>query len=192
MISDDRIKYWNTRYSNEGNSGAGSDGLERNFKIEQLRKLDNVDSILDVGCGDFRTGELVVKIFPFASYLGLDISENIIDKCKKKAEELNLRKRYNFQTINNYDFKDTAELVLCLDVLFHQLDDDQYKNLIDKLKSSYTKYLVLTEYSHYQAGKDNGKDIKHRLFYPEDISDEWISYKIKEGTGNKILYIFKK
>lgn len=192
MIAEDRIKYWNTRYMNGGNSGAGSDGLERNFKIEQLRKLENVDSIIDIGCGDFRTGELVTKIFPFARYLGVDISRNIIDKCIKRAEELNLRKRYNFQTINTYDFKDNAELVLCLDVLFHQLDDEQYNDLIGKLKKSYTKYLVLTEYNHHQAGKDNGKDIKHRIFYPEDIADEWTTYKIKEGTGNKLLYIFKK
>ena len=54
----DEIKnYWDGRYKEGGDSGPGSYGDEAEIKVRAITKLSGINSILDVGCGDFNIGK---------------------------------------------------------------------------------------------------------------------------------------
>lgn len=190
-INEDRIKYWNDRYVDGGHSGNGSGGEELKFKIEQIWNYHpiGVSSILDIGCGDMRTGEKLIAMFPYARYIGLDVSSEIIERAKTLPFS---KERVFFRKIDDLEFRDKADLVLCLDVVFHQLDDAQYDLLLKQLKESYNKYLILTEYSPAMIEHDSGKELKHRIFDPTKIGDKFTAIRIPYYTKEKILYIFEK
>ena len=118
--------YWNARYSSGRTSGGGSEGREGLWKVIRVVEVaikSKVRSILDFGCGD---GQIADKLFAnlgTVEYLGLDISEYIVNKNLERARG---RKNVNFLcqdlslplSIKKYD------LSICLDVLFHLSSDD--------------------------------------------------------------------
>src|ERR1051326_1991766 len=126
--------FWNKRYSEGGNSGAGSYGPTLEKKLGWLSKLE-VNSISEIGCGDFNFGWRLLKLFPKASYFGTDISDIIINR---------LTDTYPQYTFKLGDEIPPADLVLCVDVLLHVIDDAEVEPLLQKLEKAWTKYLVIT------------------------------------------------
>lgn len=190
-ITQEVINYWNNRYEKGGNSGAGTSGDEFALKVKELRKLNSeaIATIVDVGCGDLRLGKAVMGMFPFAFYWGLDSSDFAIRRAQE--EKMN-PKRVGFLAIDNLNFTQRGDLVLCIDVLFHQLEDQVYDAMIEKLKNIYNKYLVLTEYSDKVIGQNTDRYIKYRKFDPWRISNSFKAIKIPYRSEEKILYIFEK
>ena len=76
-------KYWEDRYKNGGNSGAGSYNELATFKADVINEFiqkKNIDSAIEVGCGDGNNQ----KIYLITNYLGLDVSKYIIDQNQVK------------------------------------------------------------------------------------------------------------
>jgi len=98
---------------------------------------------LDIGCGDlifWKNNPLFVfnRYRTCKNYTGLDFSDEIIGRNKNKfpAKTFILS---NAETHHNI----AAKVVLCLDVLFHIVDDKTYEATLDNL-ISYTKdYLFI-------------------------------------------------
>ena len=132
-------EYWENRYKNNGNSGEGSHRKDLyTFKLNYIQNLVNskqIDSVLDYGCGDGnQTKEFVVNY-----YLGMDISEYIIQQNKIKYNK-------NYITLGEFDFKknqDSFDLVLCLDVLFHLVDEKEYLETVKNLFQLSKKYVLI-------------------------------------------------
>ena len=189
MIKDSLIHFWDSWYRKGRSSGAGSSGDERKLKIEFIKEnCADVKSILDIGCGDFQVGKEICEIFPEAKYVGLDISENRIERNCSKFKQYRFEKMSDYSSVSEFD----AELILCIDVLFHQLDDSSYQELLQVLKTSSWKYLVLTEYDDAMITVYNGTDLKHRHFEPTVIGHEFVSIQIPYFTGHKWIYIFTR
>lgn len=82
-------KHW---VSNEAklqkfNSGSGSDYQYVAPYVQEIAKYvtkNKIHSIIDVGCGDFRVGQHLVKIQPNISYLGIEVFDEIIDHNRRK------------------------------------------------------------------------------------------------------------
>ena len=75
--------YWEKRYREGGNSGAGSYGEEAQFKSKTLNDFfreKQINKIIDFGCGD---GALL-KLFNISEYCGVDVSSHAISNLKKK------------------------------------------------------------------------------------------------------------
>ena len=78
-------EYWNNRYIKGGNSGSGSYNNLAQFKADIINNFINnnkIISIIDYGVGDGNQLKLINTINK--KYTGIDISKNIILKCKEE------------------------------------------------------------------------------------------------------------
>lgn len=171
-------EYWNNRYKGGGNSGYGSYGEQLNKKLNWLKGL-SVNSITDIGCGDFNFGKNLMEIYPKADYFGFDISEVVVAKNKQLYPQF---------TFSSEGIVPQADLVLCIDVLFHLLDDAEYERMLVSLEKVWTKYLVVTA---YERNEDLGNHVKIRNFDYKRFGEP-ILRKVVEEDGNLYFYIFEK
>ncbi|MDR2439202.1 MAG: class I SAM-dependent methyltransferase [Planctomycetaceae bacterium] len=75
-------RYWDNRYCQGGNSGAGSYGRLAEFKAEILNKFvteNNINSVIEFGCGD--GNQLMLANYPY--YIGVDVSPKAIEICRE-------------------------------------------------------------------------------------------------------------
>lgn len=186
MPTRDKI-YWDKRYKTE-NSGIGSYGQWANFKLQKIKEVNEVDSILDVGFGDLNMGLQIASFFPEASYLGIDISETALQKAKAK----NLNKRFRFKLIETPIFYYPSDLVICLDVLWHITQDEDYEKTLKSLKQSYIKHLFLTTFGDEALNKHTGNHMKIRKFVPTYFSEDYKRTLVPLGDKNTYLYYFER
>jgi hypothetical protein len=136
--------YWETRYRDGGCSGGGSIGAIRDWKWSMIRKYASVNDVIDVGCGDlsFWEGKSCEK------YSGIDISPYIIESNREK------RPSWRFICASGSDpLKLEGDVVLCLDVLFHIMDETIYINLLNNLAVYAQKYIFI--YTWHKNPFDN-------------------------------------
>ena len=181
------MTYWDKRYIS-GNSGQGSYGKQANYKIQQIKKVSGITSILDVGFGDLNMGLRIASLFPKASYLGLDISEMALQKAKaRKLDEC-----FNFKLIKSPVFSHPSDLVLCLDVLFHITQDEDHGDMLKSLRQSWKKHLFLTAYKDECVDLKTASHMKIRKFNPLYFSRDYERMLIPPGNKNIHLYYFQK
>lgn len=198
----DSKKYWNNRYVEGGNSGAGSYNNLAQFKGDVINNFigkNKIKSIVDYGVGDGNQLKLIntEKLI----YTGIDVSEFIISKCK---EEFKNDKTKTFIHTDNIDNKLKAELVLSCDVIYHLIEEHVYKEYMENLFSMSKKYVII-----YAKNEDINHSIhvKFRKFsnYIESNLPEWQLIKhipnkfqqLKLGENNdntspSDFYIYKK
>lgn len=172
--------YWDSRYNNGYDSGYGSYGPQLIKKIHWIKdNVKDIKSIVEVGCGDFTIGAKLCCMYPQASYLGMDISSVIIERNKR------LYPRGVFKEMSDIP---KADLLLCVDVLFHVLDDTDCQKLIDNLYNSWNNYLVITA---YEREEEKTNHVRIRNFDYKRFGEPLIR-EIVEENGSLYFYIFKK
>jgi trans-aconitate methyltransferase len=172
--------YWEDRYKNGHGSGYGSYGVQLVKKLGWIKALDGISSISEYGCGDFNFGKRVMELFPSASYTGTDLSELIVEKNQRL---------YPFAKFTTELEIPPADLVMCVDVVFHIFDEGELNTVLNKLDRAWTKYLVLTAYERDADLESN--HVKIRKFNPERFGSP-ILREIIEEDGSLYFYIFKK
>ncbi len=160
----DYIAYWTERYRTGGTSGTGSYGPLAEFKAEVinglLRELD-VASVIEFGCGDGHNLGLV----EYPKYLGLDIAATAIALCAERYTDDPQKSffLYDPAAFTNKSFL-TADMVVCLDVLYHIIDEDDFRKTLADIFSSAGRYVLL----YTSIGKQDvhpyaaGSHIRHR------------------------------
>lgn len=122
--------YWERRYLSGGSSGKGSVGKSRAFKWYVIELYTGPiakyqGNILDVGCGDLSFWE--GRTHP--RYLGLDISPTVLLQDRERRPE------WAFHCVDccipSLEYR--ADVVLCMDLLFHIMDDAAYVALVRNL-----------------------------------------------------------
>ncbi len=180
----DSKKYWDDRYAAGGTSGYGSYGEQLDKKLRWIFPLRDITTITEVGCGDFNFGMHLCTIFPKATYYGLDISPTIIERNRK------LYPKAKFATIDpEIDFP-PADLLLCVDVLFHIMTAEETEALLQKLEKSWTKYLVITAYERDEEMNPAGH-VRIRKFDYKRFGEP-IVREIVEEDGSLYFYIYDK
>jgi SAM-dependent methyltransferase len=141
--------FWDLRYrvSPELGSGIGSRGEILAAKRKWLGYVLATfacRSVIDIGCGDLE----VTRILPLKHYWGLDVSQQAIDLAKSK------RPNWSFMRI------DAArppaiegDAVLCLDVLIHQKEKEEFEGLVRQLVQGARKRLIVSGYEKPLADK---------------------------------------
>jgi SAM-dependent methyltransferase len=122
----DNRKFWNERYESlpELGSGPGSRAYAAWFKqrlTEEAIANCGVRSVLDIGCGD-------LYWFPAAqnagvAYMGVDISDVIVARNRARFPQL----QFLLHDVANTPLNRTADLVVCFDVLIHQIEPEQFR-----------------------------------------------------------------
>ena len=171
--------YWDNRYKNGGNSGAGSYGDMLNRKLDWLKKLEGIKTIYELGCGDFNFGWRLLQFFPDATYIGTDMSETIIERNKQIAPK---------HTFTTNKVIIPSDLVLCVDVLFHVLDEKELEDILNGLEKAWTKYLVITA---YERDEEMTNHVRIRKFDYKRFGEP-IVREICEEEGSLYFYIWKK
>ena len=142
----DYKKYWNQRYSKGGNSGDGSYGVLAEFKAETINNFieeHDINSVIEFGCGDGNQ----LKYMNYKKYLGFDVAKAAIDRCRLIFKDLKDNKTKSFMIydpkyfINNDFIK--ADLVVCLDVLYHIIPDEEFIKTLQDIFSCSQKYVIL-------------------------------------------------
>src|SRR3990167_1721268 len=172
-------KYWDSRYERGYNSGNGSYGDLLYKKLQWLMGLD-IESISDIGCGDFNFGKDLLKIYPNARYVGQDISKVIIEKNKKNYPE-----RIFTTDINELP---QADLLTCIDVLLHVIEDDELEALLQQIENKWTKYLAITAYERDEPMQSH---VRIRKFDYQRFGKPIIRQIIEED-GQMYFYLFEK
>lgn len=152
-------EYWDRRYKSGGNSGAGSYGALREFKINFLNSFiaeNGVSSLVDLGCGDGSVASGIVV----ESYTGLDISEQALTLCKKAVRTQGAR----FFCTETFPYREHAgafDVALSMDVIFHLVEDSLFVKYMANLFSLSGKYVII----YSSDREDDGSSpchLKHR------------------------------
>ncbi|MBI0582574.1 MAG: class I SAM-dependent methyltransferase [Methanomassiliicoccales archaeon] len=162
----DYKSYWENRYRVGDNSGSGSYELLAEYKAEVLNefvKKKDVDRVIEFGCGDGNQ----LSLYKFNTYLGLDVSE--------KSIELNME-RYSDDYTKSFMLYDPdhfanggflkADLVICIDVLYHITDESDFKKTLRDIFDSSSKYVALYTNTKIFEGGRTSNHIKYRDIFP--------------------------
>ena len=127
--------YFNKWYTGSRNF-IGSTGRFRDFKWKHIDLYINpINEVVDVGCGNltFWKGKLPVD------YTGIDFSENIIKKNSNGYPSGTFITRNAAELIIGLH----KEVVFCLDVLFHIMDDDDFNAILHNLCTYSNKWIFI-------------------------------------------------
>ena len=177
--------YWQKRYEIGGNSGKGSYGENAEFKAEILNKLirdNSIQSVTEFGVGD--GNQLTYANYP--QYLGLDISAEAIKRCEAlfvndKSKRFSLYDPAKLET-NKSDF--AAELVLSLDVLYHLVEDEVYRNYLEHVFGSSRKYVVIYSSDEEVSRLFYSRHVRHRNF-TRDVVKWFPHWKLIDRVKNR-------
>ena len=129
-------KYWDNWYKKGGTSGQGSEGELQIYKINYINNILNkfdCKNVFDFGCGD---GTLAKGIK--SKYNGIDISNEAIEKCKKVCPQHQFNQgHFEEQNIKGYD------CVMCIDVLYHIMEDGVFEKTLENIFNSEAKIIIL-------------------------------------------------
>ncbi|WP_083639238.1 class I SAM-dependent methyltransferase [Algoriphagus marinus] len=198
FLFKDSNSYWNARYKSGRNSGDGSYGRLAEFKAAFLNDFvdkENINSIIEFGCGDGNQ----LSLMNYKNYLGLDISEFILNKCRKK---FNLDKSKRFELTSNYA-GEKADLSISLDVIFHLVEDSVFDLYMKNLFTAANKFVIIYSSNEEISQSEDSLHVRHRKF------TDWVDSNIIEfglietkknefdftgekGTSKSDFFIYKK
>lgn len=138
--------------SQESISGSGSETKQTETIIRGLEKLlkeKNIESVLDLPCGDFNWMQKVD--LSNIDYTGADIVEDLIASNIMKYKD---RENIKFKVLNLItDPLPKTDLIFVRDCLVH-LSFEDINNAINNIKSSGSKYLLTTTFTDLQLNLD--------------------------------------
>ena len=170
--------YWEKRYAEGGNSGAGSYNKYAEFKasiINNFVKINNVNTVIEWGSGDCNQ----LSLSNYKNYIGYDVSQTAIEVCKKKfyndTTKTFIYLKENFTNIRK------ADLSISLDVIYHLFENNVFDLYMRNLFNSSDKYIIIYS-TNFEERREN--HIKHRKF--TDWIDKYMSknWKIKKYIPN--------
>lgn len=173
----DYKKWWEKRYSLGYNSGPGSRGMAAQHKadiINEFIEKHSINSVVEFGCGDGYN----LSLIRYKNYLGFDVSETALRLCRVMFKN-DVSKTFRFYDPIVFDNKNLTpvDLVVCLDVLFHILDETEYNKVLDDMFAYSPSYVILytTLYAENNDPADHTYLHRNVLSYLERYSD----YEVK-------------
>lgn len=150
--------YWEKRYINGRNSGAGSYGRLAEYKsryINDLVSARKIKSVIEFGSGDGNQASL----FNFSNYTGVDVSALMVEKCSERFKD---RKGWTFIDAANYKSTKKYDLSMSLDVIYHLIEDAVFDSYMHRLFAA-SKRFVLIYASDFDA-PGPAVHVRHRNF----------------------------
>ncbi len=141
LRQEEVVQFWDKRHSLMNEYSGGDKGLSDSenyeFYVHRLncilgiirknfygvRHLD----ILDAGCGK----GLFARGFYLAGYkpVGVDSSEFAINECRKNIPQC----VFECQDLAKFDINKTFDVAVCIDVLFHIVDDAVWRKVLERI-----------------------------------------------------------
>ncbi len=164
--------YWEQRYANGGNSGAGSYNNLAEFKAEVLNnfiKENNIHNVIEFGCGDGNQ----LSLINYPKYIGLDVAKTAIIICKNKFRNDKSKSFYLYDTnafVDNHKLFH-SELSISLDVIYHLIEDEVFNQYMEHLFDASSRF-VLIYASNFK---------KKQTYHEKDrVFTEWVERNKKD------------
>jgi len=152
----DNRKFWNERYQSLPALGSGPGSrayaawLKRRL-IESIVAERNIRSILDIGCGDMYW--MPADSLAGVAYTGVDISDLIVQQNRLRFPDA----EFLLHDIAAAPLPRGADLVICFDVLIHQIDEAQFsaalRNILATIEdTALISYLTPAGHTQVVAG----------------------------------------
>lgn len=179
----DSPSYWENRYKEGGNSGAGSYNRLAEFKAEIINPFvqsKQIHSVIEFGCGDGNQ----LKYFEFEEYLGVDISSTIIKQCKALYQNDATK---SFKTVADYA-NEKADLAMSLDVIYHLVEFNIYEQYMRQLFDASNKYVIVYSSNEDDHVNNNKYPHVHHRKFTNWVSENAPQFKLIEHIPNKFPY----
>lgn len=174
-------RYWEKRYKQGRTSGKGSYGIFAEYKADILNefiKKHEIKTVVDLGCGDGNQLNLIDCQY----YVGLDVSETVIARCKELFKEDTHKSFYLYDLENFSDRNFKADLAISLDVIYHLLEDRIFVLYMEHLFTMARQYVIIYSSNTNKQRLLQASHIRHRRF------TDWIS----ENTSHwHLINVFK-
>lgn len=152
------IDYWNRRYRSGGRSGQRKlpdRKLEERYRnrgrlISRFALRNQVSTVLDIGSGDGRQAAYL----DVPGYLGVDPSIEAVRLARKQNPA---------KTFELLEDPEPRDMHLSLEVMFHLIDDDTYRQHLDLLFSA-DRFVVVWASDHDETGAAH---VRHRHWTPD-------------------------
>ena len=185
-INFDSKKYWEDRYSKNGDSGKGSYGTSATIKANYINSVIDkyqIKTINDLGHGDGNQIGLLEGDF---QYFGYDVSSTARNKCIHKFQN---DRRYTF--LDSIETMSKADLAMSIDVIYHLVEWEVYEQYLKDLFSLGNYVLI------YGMNKEWVGD-SHVLARPFDeliqrVHDSFSLIDISDGSHSEVkFYLYSK
>lgn len=186
--SFDYIEYWEQTYRSGETSGRGSYGVLAEFKAEIVNELiqrEGITSVIEFGCGDGNQ----LQYMNYGTYLGMDVAASSVRLCASKFA-CDTSKSFMLYTPGlwiNRGFLQ-ADLTICLDVLYHITDEQDFRNTLYDILHASGEWVVL--YTRLKGTGNPGIDtiqdrnLFHYLYdYPEFKVQEIIPQRYPDQSS---------
>jgi len=141
----------------EQNSGRGSTGryvAEYGALLERLLRQYDVQSVADLGCGNFNTGKVIARMVP--RYIGVDIAQPVITANTQAYAT----KSVTFMRADaTKDLLPTADAALVRQVLQH-LTNHEIQLALTNILNTY-RLVFITEHVYIGPGTKPNRDFGH-------------------------------
>lgn len=166
--------YWENRYKQGGDSGAGSYNLLAEYKasvINQFLRDKEIKSVIEWGCGDGNQ----LSLINYPEYLGFDVSPTGLDICKEKFKTDTTK---SFKHVAQYE-EERSDLAISLDVIYHLVEQQVYLTHLSSLFRSSTKWVLIFSSDHTE-NDGLAEHVKHRKFTLdiEEFHPDWELVKV--------------
>lgn len=140
--------------------GARVDDVKEGFSY--LRK--DSPNVLEIGCGNGRDAKEILKYVNSGSYLGIDISEELIKIARKNVSE----GKFEIKDIESYSFSRGIDIIFAFASLIHS-DAVKLGKIFDKAHESLNKggiFCISMKYGKYEEStKEDKFGVRTYYFY---------------------------
>lgn len=177
--------YWERRYKDGGNSGAGSYGRLAEYKAEflnQFTRNNGVRSVIEFGSGDGAQ----LKLFRFESYIGLDVSKTSIGLCIDQYADDKSKSFYVYDPdyfLDNHRLF-VSDLTMSLDVIYHLVEDGVFDKYMRNLFAASDKYVIIYASNTNENKRGQAQHVWHRRFtdWVEKYQTNWVLLEQVKNT----------
>ena len=121
-------------------------------------------SILEIGCGTGFWTNILTTLYPNAIYLGIDISKSAINHLQEKYEN-NSNIQFTLADVGQENLIlhfENYDLVICMEVLLHIINDHAWKNAMSNILNHTNKFAIISDpfimyHGLQQSGSENNK-----------------------------------
>jgi len=192
--------YWEQRYAQGRTSGSGSYGRLADFKAEVINAFcieNNINTVVEWGCGDGNQ----LSLMNYSEYLGLDVSESVINICKKRFSDDSSKQ---FRALSDDFIIDKKyDLAVSLDVIYHLTETDVFNKYMERLFTSSDKYVCIYSFNGNQEAWASHLRFHNFTEYVSQVFPEWELFKIipnryqydkndPDNTSFADFYLFRK
>jgi hypothetical protein len=191
--------YWESRYLDGRDSGAGSYNRLSVFKAEIVNRFVNehdVQSVIEFGCGDGSQ----LRLANYPTYIGVDVSPTVLSATRQAFADDTSK---SFVHLDDVGPEHRSDLSMSLDVIYHLVEEGVFERYMGLLFDSTCRYVIV--YSSNEDRQSDSVHVRHRRFtdwisrrrpefsqvgfvknaYPEDVKDI-------DNTSFADFYIFER